>query len=320
MKENCLWKYQRLPAIEHGKRPKVLLVGNGLNRKFGMDSWEDLICNALARNKSLYAYDDIKDMTATMQIVVATSQKFGSCQEKNSIIKEVQNIAKRLRVTELKSEQSELIGAILDLPADVILNTNYSNEFELFATKQDSLHCFRSVQRRTKPVKGIEEQFRLFQFSSLGKEYPDKSIWHIHGDISKPSTMIIGHYYYGKLLKQIEERAASCVRSYNIANAKKDAFTPQSWVDYFLLGDVYVLGFGMSLAEQDLWWLLSFKEKHFADTKVFFFEAEKTINKDVKKLLCAYGVEPVTDTPLQGDDYLRYYHIALAEMKDMMNK
>ena len=320
MKEKHLWEYKSLPIIENGKRPNVLLVGNGINRSFDAASWEELICNALSRNKSHYAYDDIKEMPATMQIVIATAKKLGNCQEKNSVKKEAQIIAEDLRAKELKNEQVKLLEQILELPVNAILNTNYSNEFELFTTGSATMHSFRSCQRRTKAVNGVDEQFRLFQFSSLGAKYSEKTLWHIHGDISKPSSMIVGHYYYGKLLKHIEDRAVCCKRNHAIAMRKGIPFKPESWVDYFLIGDIYILGFGMYLAEQDLWWLLSFKERHFPETKVFFYQSERNMNKDVKKLLSAYGVNLITEIDLHNKDYIQYYRDALESIKTTIAK
>ena len=321
MKGKHLWKLQNLPLLTEGNRPNILLVGNGINRAFDAESWRALICNALSRNMSSYAYDDIKDMPATMQIVVATSNRLGNSAEKvNNVSKESQVIAERIRVNELKEKQSQLLNQILDLPIDTILNTNYSNEFELYAHNECSLYGFRSCQRRTKDVKGIEEQFRLFQFSSLGEKYPDKNLWHIHGDISKPSSMIVGHYYYGKLLKQIEDRAARCKRNYSIALKRGIPFKPESWVDYFLIGNVYIVGLGLYLAEQDLWWLLSFKDIHFPETKVYYYQAEQDMEKDVKKLLYAYGANLITDIPILGNDYLSFYQKIITDISNRIDR
>lgn len=321
MKEKHLWMHNELPLIAKSDIPNILLVGNGINRPFNTESWKDLICKALSRNNSYIAYDDIKDMPATMQIVVATAKKLGSCSDNiNDVRKETQIIAQRIRTEKLEEKQSDLIEKILALPIDTILNTNYSNEFELFAHNDASLHDFRSCQRRTKAVKGIEEQFRLFQYSSLGENYPDKNIWHIHGDISKPSSMVIGHYYYGKLLKQIADRAAKCKRNYSIALKKESPFKPESWVDYFLIGNVYIFGLGMYLAEQDLWWLLSFKAMHFPETRVYFYQTEQNMDKDVKKLLYAYGVDLITDIPLSGNKYVQYYQKVIEDIEKHLNK
>ena len=316
MEDRHLWEYESLPVINSGKRPNILLVGNGINRAFDAESWEDLICNALSRNKSIYAYDDIRDMPATMQIVVATAKTLGNREDNdNNVSKEAQIIANSLCREQLDEKQADLIGQILDLPINAILNTNYSNEFELFATNSCSRYKIRCCQRRTKPSKGSAEQFRLFQFSSLGKNYLDKTLWHIHGDITKPSSMVIGHYYYGRLLKQIEIQAIHCKRLYSIAKKKGIPFKPESWVDYFLIGDVYIVGLGMYLPEQDLWWLLSFKEQFFSDTKVYFYQAEKKINKDVKKMLQAYGAEPITEIPLNQGNYVDFYRSALRDIQ-----
>lgn len=314
-----LWEYERLPSIECSERPSVLVIGNGINRMFDAPSWEDLICNALSRNKSFYTYEDIKDMPANMQIVVASAGKLGGRQPKGSgLTKEVQKIASQLCVKTISSEYRDILDRILSLPVDMLLTTNYSNEFELFATGKSSTYQVRKCQRRTKQVKGIEEQFRLFQYTTLGENYPQRPLWHIHGDISRPSSMVIGHYYYGKLLKQIEERVVAFIREFKRAEQKGEYYTPKSWVDYFLIGDVYFLGFGMNLAEQDLWWLLACKQENFPESKVYFYQAEKHMDKSIKKLLIAYGAELVTDIPVLRENYQKYYSDAVDDIRGKM--
>lgn len=314
-----LWKYEELPPVAIGQQPNVLLVGNGINRVFAGKAWEDLICDAIANNGCPYGYSDIKDMPANMQIVVASAKGSGAGQtNEGGLRNEIKNVARSILVRELSKDNAKILEKILNLPADAILTTNYSNEFEVLATGKPSMRQFCSSQRRTKDVRGVTEQFRLFQYSSMGAQYPKKTVWHIHGDVSKPSSMVIGHYYYGKLLMQIQEQVRSCVREYKIAERKGIPYVPQSWVDYFLIGNVHMLAFGMDMAEQDLWWLLACKKKEFPNTKTFFYQAEKNLNKHTKKLLLAYGVELVTNIPLSKESYLNFYNEALERIRRTM--
>lgn len=49
--------------------------------------------------------------------------------------------------------------------------------------------------------------------------------------------------------------------------------TIRSWIDSFILGDVYILGFGMNFSEFDMWWLLNRKKREKAQHgRVYFYE------------------------------------------------
>ena len=82
--DNHLWKYDSLKEIIPGNRPQVLLVGNGINRLYDAKSWKTIICDVLSRNRSAYSYDDIKNLPATMQIVIAASGGHASQEYKKS--------------------------------------------------------------------------------------------------------------------------------------------------------------------------------------------------------------------------------------------
>ena len=311
-----------LPPIMPGERPKVLLVGNGINRCFEGRSWEDLIVEAIVRNNCNFTYKDIENMPPPMQIAVATAPGFQTeYQGNNSVRQESKEIAKNFRITEMKDGQQEFLHTILDMPADVILTTNYSNELE-YALGIHTIPQFRNCQRITRETSQREQQFRLYQFSAV-EERCARSLWHIHGEFSKPASIVIGHYYYGKLLRQIEDRVTELMRTYNTAKRKGLLFEPQSWVDYFLLGDVYIFGLNFSLAEQDLWWLTALKQRRFPETGLYYYSAEDRIDKDVKKMLIAYGGKPVTNIKVPKENnynYRKYYSKVIEDITERMNK
>jgi hypothetical protein len=44
------------------------------------------------------------------------------------------------------------------------------------------------------------------------------------------------------------------------------------------------------------------------------------MDKDVKKLLYAYGVELITDIPLSGNNYVQYYHKVIEDIEKHLKK
>lgn len=82
--------------------------------------------------------------------------------------------------------------------------------------------------------------------------------------------MIIGHYYYGRLLSKIQSYTAKTIRRYKIAERNGDLFYPRSWIDYILFGNVYVVGQGMDLSEMDFWWLMDCKKLYGKGSTVLY--------------------------------------------------
>ena len=77
----------KLPVLEPGQHPTLVLVGNGINRPFDGASWQELIENSLARNNSSYTYSEIERLPATMQIVAACGTQ-GVNHEMNELAKD----------------------------------------------------------------------------------------------------------------------------------------------------------------------------------------------------------------------------------------
>ena len=79
-----------------------------------------------------------------------------------------------------------------------------------------------------------------------------------------PNTVILGHYYYGNLLfccdEYLTHRAPE--QRYPLWPGHEE-LEALSWLDYFILGDVYSLGFGFDTSEMDLWWLLCRKKRAY---------------------------------------------------------
>lgn len=157
---------------------------------------------------------------------------------------------------------------------DYILTTNYSYEIEAAIMDREDLS-----QSQISNIMHFHEVDHA-QTKFLVNTYNEASgvpIWHIHGEARKPDSMIIGNYYYGKLLRRCVERLDGSIQDEDESNRSTKrsrtntfiASTKQnkpikigSWIDAFVLGDVYMLGFGLDFSEIDIWWLLEYKANH----------------------------------------------------------
>ena len=138
-------------------------------------------------------------------------------------------------------------------------------------------------------------------------------IWHIHGDARRPGSIVIGHYMYVNLVSKWREKLKDRAEKYKAWEQARRLYeatavssgekavkhvpaSPEepsgSWLDAFVLGNVYILGLGMDFSELDLWWLLNRKKREkVSHGKVVFYEPEPPESAAKYALLRAYGVE-----------------------------
>ena len=318
-----------------GKRPKVLLLGNGLNQAYSEISWDDMLDDI--KDKDKYK-EDAKNYIMPMPLKAAmlTGNKLAG--KMHEIVKErsksgqnggdvsEDNGKKRITWEYFATAGEELRTQIRNLVSgfDYVLTTNYSYEIEMALLDTGSLKIDRITKMMNfHEVDNAQTQFLINTFN-LVKGVP---VWHIHGEARKPDSMIIGHEYYGKQLKRCVERIDG-VRIENKDGKKnrKDKYTTQrakddeyrknitnrkaqkigSWIDAFVLGDVYILGFSMDMSESDLWWLISYKaaKKDICGKTVFYDPIKDTSGTCVedKYLPCEKSLKFISTR--QCRDYL----------------
>lgn len=307
-----------LPAIDLNNRPKILLTGNGINKSFEEEllnsednralNTEKLFAEKWRENYRTEMPEEFKNLPFPMQAVIATKDNVNSC---------MAELAEIYKKTKTVPRQQQFIGHILGAGFDAVLSTNYSLEFENAVipacTPGRIKSCF---YRRTKVGTGPQNDFGMFQFTEL--PFADKpSLWHIHGTGLRKQSMVMGDYYYGKLLSLVTARAADVIAKYKKCLSNGKAYIPESWVDYFLLGDVYSFGFKFDLSESDIWWLLCCKKRNFPDSVTEYF-TPKQPGVEKRMMLDAYGVKVRTDIRFgSGDDkYIEFYKAVCDEIRN----
>ena len=239
--------------------PQVLLLGNGLNRAYDGGSLykllEDIHTNLKVELKMM------KELPFPLQAVLATEDHVNTAvKEKQSSFCGAKNI-ENLRFP---------IQLLLDIPFDHIITTNYSYEIERVANSKvsrDGAYC-KHLMRYTKGERA-ESKYLLHTYNQIEYQGQSHRIWHIHGEARKPNSVILGHYYYGELLARYQEELKKHGNLQYFLQQKGKHPIIESWLDAFIMGDVYVLGFGFDFSEIDLWWLLNRKKRE----KVALLEA-----------------------------------------------
>lgn len=290
-----------LPAVTNKEFPHTLLVGNGINRLFDDDgSWADIISTQAARHGVVYDKQHFDGMPYTMQIVAAT---------KDTVDKSMKNICKDILELRTTDSKKQLCREILNLPFSNIITPNYTYELERSVSDKKSFRNSCTV-----PKLNSRNDMMLHKYIPVNCGTEEKFIWHIHGQASSPNSVIMGHYFYGKLLAQIQNYIPTFMRRYQGCCRHNQDYIPRSWVDYFLAGDVYMLGFGMDLCEIDLWWLACCKKRHFPESRIYFFEPAENISPQKRLLMQTYGIE-IPEFHVYGDDYAEFYREAMRKMK-----
>ena len=308
-------KYSLLPEIIPGAKPKVLLVGNGLNLSFPgckktdkiiQDEWETAYGRKIPdRNDPTHPHS-IWKLPFPMEAVVASKDHVQDCMTK---------IAEDLKNISVEDKQKNMITAMLDLNFDAILTTNYSLEIEKSSIPNYSERRVQLQYRNTTEPFAAQKRLGIFQYTEI--PYGNNpSLWHIHGTVMRKDSMIMGPLYYGKLLSEVIDRAHNVKKVCMAAKRKGFTYRPLSWIDYFLIGDVYITSFSLDYSETDIWWLLSYKRLAFPETKVFFYEPRITPDKQL--LLNCYDVEMpgVFFDDAEGDDkYINYTYNVFDDIK-----
>ncbi len=269
------------------RKPKVLLLGNGLSRAYNAGSWDHFL-NVINRKKEEFPEPNMISMPMPLKIILLTDNHVGSAMKENK------SYFLKGFYDELDKEICNQIRKLFDCGFDYILTTNYSYELE-YTVYGDKLNenRLKTIQKYI-GMDRAENKYMLHTFNQV--EYEDRKIdiWHIHGEARKPDSMIIGSDYYSRLISRVIEETNKSER-YDLKEGKNiNLISVDSWVDALLFGDVYVLGFGYDYSEQDLWWLLNRKanETRIDKGRTYYYEPDTKDDVRIKKsLLRVFGVE-----------------------------
>lgn len=296
---------------QYRRFPQVLLLGNGLNRVVQSDGWGDLLAR-IKRNPKICINDDTySSLPYPLLAVLATNDQV------DQAIKENINLfygASDDAMEELRPCLQQLLG----MGFDDILTTNYSYELERAADQsvtREGSNC-KKWMRHTEEIISAERKYLLHTYNAVSYRGLNNRVWHIHGEIRKPDSVILGHYYYGKLFSKYQELLNQRGNRQFVLEQQGKPPIMKSWLDAFLLGDVYVLGFGYDFSEFDLWWLLNRKKREQASHGTLYFYSPAAGNELKFALLESYGAKiECLGFWQQNPDYKAFYQQAIADIR-----
>jgi len=267
-------------------RKYALLIGNGLNRAIDNQAWEEILKNIadkynVKRNKSH------KNMPLEFERISLASMDSGYIKSEIEIKKDIIELLPQIEDLSLHKQYT-------NLPISDIMTCNYDYHLEKALDSQ--------FDEKEAEMKNAERTNSLFR-----KKYvKNKRVWHIHGELNKPSSICLGYNHYCAYLSRIREYLTYTMPSVSKSRLKQFAMgelsqeeKEASWPMLFFSHDIFVVGFDMSFLETDIWWLLTYR-KHFwlkhrdnKCNKIYYFyngDGEK-IDEEKRCLLESVGVE-----------------------------
>jgi hypothetical protein len=291
--------------LEYGEVPKILFLGNGINRSFNFGSWDDLINSISSIELSDNEKKCLEYVPYPLRPIILTNDNL------DIQLKSISESLINLRSTK---EEEVILQNFASLPVDSILTSNYTYELE-----KAIIPNFKCIQGRRCKWRNVEkENLGKFNTSQFYTYYCGKNgapaIWHIHGDASRPNTMVLGHYYYGKLLAKMQQEVSSFIPRYKYSLSQHKNLNIYSWIELFLVSDVYIVGFGMSLSELDIWWLVNCKKRHFPNSKIVLYKND--IKTEECLLANSLGVYVINNG--YNGNYVDYYKWIYFELNKLL--
>lgn len=311
-------------------RPQVLLIGNGVLQAKNKVSWDRLL-----RDISKYESEHETDETfwnrmKSNQNIPYSIKSYITTNTKDEKRRKTYSEYLQKEYFKYYEENNPYIEKLLNINCDTILTTNYTYEIENalcpgFYSFSDSkkLKLVNTTNKNAKKEndvakipKNMSEYYQFKHFSGH-----DKNIWHIHGEVRKKSSLILTHDEYGRLCRDILNVARLNGNKYE---KFKDEISMNSWIDYFITADIYIIGFGLDFSEFDIWWLLNrrLREKS-GHGKVYFFEPYAD-NELLDKVYEEFNIKQISfnykKASMDDDKYATFYNKAIEEINKLMEE
>lgn len=289
--------------------PNVLLLGNGILRSCktlddkNPKSWSkyirELSCDILTKRRS----NQLKDLPYSLQA---------------SIITELNDSTRQNKYIETfitsEFEDFSLLEDLLKIGFDSIITTNYTYEIEnVFHPNYSMLKDKLTYAKST--CDNNDNRFLLHTYNQFKNSPP---IWHIHGELRRKSSIVLTHDEYARLISYLISENELNQNKYEKYN---DEVKYKSWLDYFLMSNLYIVGLGMDFSEFDLWWILNRRMREKASVgNITFFKSEDD-SYNVCNALEAMKVNVVNfEIDVDEKDYYNeFYKKVIQHIKDDLN-
>ncbi len=228
--------------------PRVLLLGNGILRLKGGGDWSQLL-------NQLRSRDGKAEGMPHLPFAMQPEAMFGA---------NVEEVTSRALQVLRDVQPPHALKKLLSLPFDAVLTTNYTYEIEQVITGKP----WTDAQRRRAflPLDGNSHARYNTCICSLvprrdGSRLP---VFHMHGEYLRKQSLVLSYYSYANSVSNLIALNRYRANSYTECQEAGKPMECRGWLDYFLMGDVYAVGFGFDLSEFDVWWAIERKAREHA--------------------------------------------------------
>ena len=249
---------------------KTLLIGNGLNRCYLDFTWDNLLIQ-LANDRHLKDFEVNGSFPIEFERIMNLHISNSNLKNKSEAYTRAKNRVVKM-IDDLDDISNEpLFEKIKTLDVNNILTTNYDLNLEKIYSS-DGLG--KGVHNEVVMCPHPTDVFEKIRF------------YHIHGTITKASTICLSYRHYINIIKRMEKEmmskvniAPKCCTNERILCLLREECVDDSWWNLFFNSNVYIFGLGFGESEVDLWWLLSMRAAYYFQD---YYRARSLINNTIK--------------------------------------
>lgn len=294
----------------------TLIFGNGINRLSHSNiSWEKILDEIKQRK---FNNDNLPNTMIYERIVMERP-------DLDRIIFKVEAEIKKLIASKLETLQTHtLYNDIFNLKMNNYLTTNYDYSFKNTLVTDKSL-SFENLSN--------EDIYSIRRKISILKNNKDISqIWHIHGEIQKPNTIMLGLDHYCGAIGKINNYVKGNYEYQENGNTKKlvsikekllnNSFDKVSWVELFFTSNIHILALSLDYSETDLWWVLNKRARMLRDREISYKIKNKIIyycnqiEKSKEELLRSFKVDVEIIPLINNNEWDRNYSDIIRKIKN----
>ena len=233
-----------------------VLLGNGINRCV----LKDICCSdMLSQIAKKYNVELNKNISFPMQFETLATQillKYSDCPD-DIYIKLKEEIIALLKEGDMLPENSPH-KALTD-NSDSIITTNYDFFIEKSIDPDFDETAIPVYSKDSNNKYNLKNSISVF----------GKKVYHIHGDVRRAQSICLGYEHYAGTLQHLrdaiktrkkgdEEDAPAIVLKLRHEESQSDV-----WAEKIFTDNIHIVGFGLSKAEIDIWWLITYRASLF---------------------------------------------------------
>lgn len=280
----------RVLTLKPNYIPRVLLLGNGILRLSGGGNWDNLLGEIETPPRK---ERNLKEVPMAMKPEAICGVN----------VEEVQRRTASL-LKENGRDSQDTLKRLLSFPFDAIITTNYTYEIESTLKRTEW-----TERERKKSFLALDGKSHVRHNTSVcnlvscvdGRTVP---VFHIHGERGRKHSLVLSYYNYANSVSRLIDLNKKRGNEYQEKQESGEAINILSWMDYFLLGDVYAIGFGFDTSEFDIWWAIERKARKKAKHGTLYaMMTENNIDEKPQKILFEAMKVEIRNYPPAGENY-----------------